>query len=64
MKESTKHRLCKDCVNFINSIEPDKVLCDMDHWNNTLINKAVIYVPELFECFDYENLDSFDNLED
>lgn len=45
-------KLCKDCVNFI--VEDDKVSCDYEYFENDDVYKALIYVPEQFDCEQFE----------
>jgi len=47
-------RLCKDCVNFIVDDENRKASCDFMFFNNDDIFKAIIYVPDLFDCDRWE----------
>ena len=46
--------LCKDCNNFI--VEDGKASCDWGFFENVNIYKAIIYVPELFDCEEWENV--------
>lgn len=45
-------RLCKECVNFIE--EDDKASCDYEYFENEDIYKALIFIPEQFDCDRYE----------
>ena len=46
-------RLCKDCINYL-MFKDDKTECDFDHFNNINIYRSYIYIPEQFDCDDYE----------
>jgi hypothetical protein len=46
-------KLCKNCVNFC-TIDDKYYFCDYEYWDNTLYEKALIFVPELFECNKFE----------
>lgn len=48
-----KIRLCRDCVNFIEE-ENNKITCDFLYFENEDVYKALIYIPEQFDCQDYE----------
>lgn len=50
MTEKTK--LCKDCVNFL--VEDNKATCDYEYWIDVNIYKAYIYVPDMFDCIEWE----------
>lgn len=46
-------KLCKECINFIVE-DDDKVSCDYEYFEYDDIYKALIYVPEQFDCDKYE----------
>jgi hypothetical protein len=45
-----EQQLCKDCINFI--YEDEKVSCDIGYFQDVDIYKALLYIPELFDCED------------
>lgn len=51
MEEEIK--LCKDCINF--ALDNNKCYCDYDLFEDISIYKAIIFVPELFECDKWES---------
>jgi len=48
-------KTCQKCVNFIE--ENDMLSCDFEHFDNVKYDIGILYVPEMFDCFDFE-LDS------
>ena len=51
-----KRKQCKDCVNFVMCREDNKVECDFDYFEPIMYEDAVLYVPELFDCDKYEDI--------
>ena len=48
-----KFKKCTDCVNFIEE-EGNKVSCDYEYFENVQKYKAIVYVPEMFDCDKHE----------
>jgi len=53
-----KQLLCKNCVNFI--VDEDgkeiTVSCDLEYFLYVNLEKGIIFVPELFDCEQYEEV--------
>ncbi len=47
------YKKCVDCVNFLEEGDK-KVSCDYEYFENVNSYKALIYVPEMFDCDKYE----------
>lgn len=54
MVEKEEVKLCKDCINFI--FDGNSVDCDIGYFLKEKIHKAYIYIPEMFDCEDYERM--------
>lgn len=50
-----EHKLCCNCVNWIED-ENGKTSCDLSFFSNCDIYKALLFIPELFDCFEYEDI--------
>lgn len=60
MKKEKELRLCKDCVNFIEDENPNKVSCDWGFFDNVDKQKGYIFVPEQFDCEKWEDQKKFE----
>lgn len=49
-------RMCKNCVNFINCRDDNKIECDFDMFEATIYEDAILFTPELFECDHFEDI--------
>lgn len=50
-------KLCCNCVNFLWDEENEKAYCDFSFFLNCDIYKALLFIPELFDCDKYENIE-------
>lgn len=48
--------LCKDCINYLYNEETKKTSCDFEHFYDIHISKSYIFIPEDFDCDDFEKL--------
>lgn len=46
-------KLCKDCRYFYKE-ENGKISCFLTKFSNIEVSKALIFVPELFDCEDWD----------
>ncbi len=53
MNYEKQTKLCKDCLNFIIE-DSNKVSCDYKSFEGVNIYRAYIYVPEQFDCIEWE----------
>ena len=49
-------KLCKDCVNYLIDIETEKTWCDFGYFDDVEIYKSYLYIPEEFDCDEWELL--------
>jgi hypothetical protein len=55
MVKQNKVHLCSNCVNWLEiGPEEDDVTCDFDKFPTTQIEKAQLFVAELFDCKEFE----------
>ena len=49
-------KMCRDCVNWL-EIDPNKkyIECDYDKFIKTKKEQAEIFVPEIFDCQEWES---------
>ena len=50
-----KTHLCSTCVNWL-ELQKDLATCDFDHFVDVPLDKAELFIPELFDCVDYEKI--------
>jgi hypothetical protein len=48
-----KTLLCKDCQNMVYE-KNSKVSCDYNYFDGVHVYKAYIYIPEMFDCIEWE----------
>jgi len=45
--------ICKNCINFM-IYDENTCICDYEYWEETSLLNAILYVPEMFECINFE----------
>ena len=51
----SKPDLCSSCVNWL-ELQKDLITCDYDKFENVSKEKAELYVAQLFDCNEYEEI--------
>jgi len=49
-------KVCQKCVNFLSPFG-DFVDCDYEHFENIKMDIAILNVPEMFDCENYEEIE-------
>ena len=45
-------KTCQKCVNFIE--ENDLLSCDYEYFDNVIYSVGILYVPDMFDCVNFE----------
>jgi len=56
VKEEVKRSMCRRCVNYL-EFSKDCVECDYDYFERTSKEKAELYMPVLFDCLNFEDIE-------
>jgi hypothetical protein len=51
-----KDKACQRCVNFL-ELTDKKITCDYDYFEDIPYEQAILYVPEFFDCFKFEEIE-------
>lgn len=54
MKE--KIDLCSNCVNWLEHSK-NLISCDYEHFEKIPLEQAIIFVPEIFDCEEFEQIE-------
>lgn len=49
-------KVCQKCVNFLTN-KDDMVECDYEYFTNVKYENAILFVPDMFDCEQYEIFD-------
>ena len=50
-----KSDLCQNCINWLEH-SPNIIDCDFDKFASAPIDKALTFIPELFDCEEFEDI--------
>lgn len=54
--DSSSKVLCKNCIYYIEI--KNQAECELEYWNKIDKSKTRLYIPQLFECFEYRSRSS------